>query len=83
MRPVRRIRLSGRINLVNWLFETRFYIQGRDISLAGIAAFAICFDAAFSLSSWLQGKTFRRPFERPGIDKNEVLPQLSQAACSF
>jgi small-conductance mechanosensitive channel len=56
----------------NWFFEPVLSLFGRQISPAGIAAFAGCLVAGLILSSFLQSGFVRRQLGRFGLDKNVV-----------
>lgn len=55
-----------------WLFESQFQIFHHDVSLAGIAAFAIALFAGVSLSAFLQSERTRAWLNRLGLEKNFV-----------
>ena len=55
-----------------WFFEPVVNLFGRQISPAGITAFASCLVAALVVSSFLQSGFMRRQVSRLGLDKNHV-----------
>jgi small-conductance mechanosensitive channel len=55
-----------------WFFEPVVSLFGRQISPAGITAFAICLVAGLVFSSFLQSSFVRRQVSRLGLDKDHV-----------
>ncbi len=59
------------INL-NWFFEQRYPVFGRQVSAAGIAAFACCFVVGLALSRILQSDRVRRFLRRFGLEEHFI-----------